>query len=141
MANWVLWALASAVFAALTAILGKIGVESVDSDLATLIRTAVVIVLLAFIVVGTGAYRKAGAVGSRSFVFLVLSGLATGASWLCYYRALKLGPASRVAPIDKMSVVLVSIFAVAFLHERLSVSSWMGVLLIGMGGVLLSLQR
>ncbi len=115
--------------------------ESVDSDLATLIRTAVVIVLLALIVVGTGAYRKAGAVGSRSLVFLVLSGLATGASWLCYYRALKLGPASRVAPIDKMSVVLVSIFAVVFLHERLSVLSWMGVLLIGTGGVLLSLQR
>lgn len=139
--GWLVWALGSAVFAALTAILGKVGVEGMNSDLATLFRTGVVILLLTLIVFATGAWRQAGSVGARSLTFLTLSGLATGASWLCYYRALKLGPAARVAPIDKLSVVLVALFSVLFLQERLSPLGWTGVALIGAGAVALSLQR
>lgn len=139
MEAWLFWALLSAVFAALTAILAKIGVAGVDSDLATLIRTVVILGLIAGIVLATGKARGLGAIGGRSWLFLVLSGLATGASWLAYFRALKLGPAARVAPVDKLSVVLVALFAVAFLGERLPPHHWLGVGLVASGAVLLAL--
>ncbi len=111
-----------------------------NSDFATLIRTVVILVVLSAIVVATGAYRTPGGIAPKTYLFLALSGLATGASWLCYYRALKLGPASRVAPIDKMSVVLVAVFAALFLGERLSGRNWLGVAMIAAGVVLVSLQ-
>src|SRR5919107_380043 len=116
--TWLPWALASAAFAALTAIFAKIGLEGVDSDFATLVRTAVIIVVLGAFVAATGKWRNPLLLPARSGTFLVLSALATGGSWVCYFRALKAGPASRVAPIDKLSVVLVAAFAVAFLGER-----------------------
>lgn len=137
--SWLFWALLSAGFAALTAVLAKIGVGGVDSDLATLIRTVVILALTLAIVLASGKARGLGAVGGRSWLFLVLSGLATGASWLAYFRALKLGPASRVAPVDKLSVVLVAIFAVMFLGERLPAHHWLGVALVAGGAVLLAL--
>lgn len=139
--NWVAWALLSAVFAALTAIFAKIGLEGVDSDYATLVRTAVIIVVLALLVYGTGKWRDPTTLPSRSVLFLVLSGLATGASWVCYFRALKVGPASRVAPIDKLSVLLVALFATAFLGERPSPRDWLGIGCVGAGVLLLSLKR
>lgn len=117
---WQVWALLAAAFAALTAIFGKVGVETINSDFATLIRTAVILAVTAGIVASTGAWQPLASVAGRSWIFLTLSGIATGASWLCYYRALKLGPAAQVAPIDKLSIVLVAIFATLFLGERLS---------------------
>ncbi len=137
--SWIFWALLSAGFAALTAVFGKVGVQGVNSDLATLIRTVVILAMLGVIVAATGAYRAVGAVTGRTYLFLVLSGFATGASWLCYYRALQLGPASKVAPIDKLSVVLVAVFAFAFLGERLSVREWLGVAMIAGGAALIAL--
>ena len=116
--SWQFWALLSAVFAALTAIFAKIGVEDINSDLATLIRTVVVLVSLALILFASGQLNQIGPISTKSWVFLVLSGLGTGASWICYFRALKLGPATLVAPIDKLSVVLVALFGVVFLGER-----------------------
>lgn len=139
--NWVAWALLSAVFAALTAIFAKIGLEGVDSDFATLVRTFVIVIVLSALVVTTGKWRNPADLSSRSLSFLVLSALATGASWLCYFRALKVGDASRVAPIDKLSVVLVALFATAFLGERPSPRDWTGIGLVGAGVLLLSLKR
>jgi transporter family protein len=139
--NWVFWALWSATFAALTAIFAKVGLEHVDSDLATLIRTAVIIVVLAGFVSFTGKWRSPLTLSSKTWVFLTLSGLATGASWVCYFRALKLGDASKVAPIDKLSVLLVAVFAVIFLNERPAVREWVGILLIGIGVLVLALKR
>lgn len=136
--SWQVWALLSAAFAALTAIFAKVGVENVNSDFATFIRTVVILTTLGAILMGTGQWQPLGSVPGRSYVFLVLSGLATGASWLCYFRALKLGDASRVAPIDKLSVVLVAIFATAFLGERLSGANWLGVVLVAAGTVLVA---
>jgi transporter family protein len=138
---WLPWALMSAVFAALTAILAKIGIANVDSDLATLLRTIVVVVALGALVVFTGKWQNPMQLSGRSLVFLTLSGLATGASWFCYFRALKIGEASRVAPVDKLSVVLVALFAVAFLGERPSPREWAGIALVGAGALLLSLKR
>ena len=138
LSTWQFWALLSAAFAALTAIFAKVGVESVQSDYATFIRTIVILLALGGIVAVTGQWRAAGSVSGRSYLFLVLSGLATGASWLCYFRALKLGDAARVAPIDKLSVVLVAIFGVLFLGERLSGANWLGVGLIAAGAVLVA---
>jgi transporter family protein len=138
MTAWPLWAGLSAVFAALTAIFGKIGVENIDSNFATLIRTVVIIAVTALIVAATGAWQPLASVPRRTYLFLVLSALATGASWLCYYRALKLGPASGVAPIDKMSVVLVALFAVTFLGEQLQLRNWIGIALIALGAVLVA---
>ena len=112
---WWAWAVLSAAFAALTAIFGKVGVETVNSDFATFIRTIVIIAVLGAILVATRQFQSFGAISGRTYLFLTLSGLATGASWICYYRALKLGDAARVAPIDKLSVVLVAVFSVAFL--------------------------
>ena len=138
--SWQIWAVLSAVFAALTAIFAKIGVAEIDSDLATFVRTIVVLVALAAILVATGKFTAPGPITPRSWVFLVLSGLGTGASWLCYFRALKLGPASLVAPIDKLSVVLVALFAVAFLGERPSLNQWLGIGLIAAGAVLIAVK-
>lgn len=136
--SWQLWALLSAFFAALTAIFAKIGIENVGSDFATFIRTIVILLALAAILSATGGWQSLGSVSGRSAVFLVLSGLATGASWVCYFRALKLGDAARVAPIDKMSVVLVALFGVIFLGERLALPNWLGVALIAAGAVLVA---
>ena len=137
---WQVWALMSAAFAALTAIFAKVGVEGINSDFATLIRTAVILLVLAAIVVATGQVQPLGAIAPRTYVFLALSALATGASWLCYFRALQLGNASQVAPIDKLSVVLVAVFGVAFLGEALSLKNWLGIAMIGAGVILVSLR-
>jgi transporter family protein len=139
--NWFWWAIGSAIFAALTAILAKVGVQGVDADLATLLRTIVIFTLLTAWVYGTGKWSNPLALSPRSLMFLVLSGLATGASWLCYFRALKLGAASKVAPVDKFSLVLVAIFAVAFLHERPSGREWGGIALVAAGVLLLALKK
>jgi transporter family protein len=136
--SWQVWALLSAAFAALTAIFAKVGIENVNSDFATFIRTIIILGALGAILVATGQWQPLGSVSGRSYVFLVLSGLATGGSWLCYFRALKLGDAAQVAPIDKLSVVLVAIFGVAFLGERLTVPNWLGVALIASGAVLVA---
>lgn len=139
-ASWQFWAMASAFFAALTAIFAKIGIENVGSDFATFIRTIVILLALALILTATGGWQSLNTISSRSGLFLVLSGLATGASWICYFRALKVGNAARVAPIDKMSVVLVAIFGVLFLGERLNLPNWLGVGLIAVGAVLVAYQ-
>ena len=139
--NWFAWALLSAAFAALTAIFAKVGLKGVDSDLATLLRTAVIIVCLALFVGLTGRWRNPLELSGRTNLFLMLSGLATGASWVCYFRALKVGEASRVAPVDKFSVVLVALFAVAFLGERPAPKDWAGIGLVTAGVVLLALRR
>lgn len=136
--SWLFWALLSAVFAAMTAIFAKIGIENIDSDFATLIRTGVIIVVLAGIVLALGKFQPLDIISGKTWLFLVLSGLATGASWLAYFRALKLGQAAEVAPIDKLSVVLVAIFGVLFLGEKLTVQSWIGVGLIALGAVTLA---
>jgi bacterial/archaeal transporter family protein len=139
--SWQVWALLSAVFAALTAIFAKIGVEDINSDLATLIRTVVVLFSLALILFATGQFNQIGPISTKSWIFLVLSGLGTGASWICYFRALKLGPATLVAPIDKLSVVLVALFGVVFLGERPSLNGWLGIALIAAGAVLIAFKR
>jgi transporter family protein len=140
LSSWQIWAGLSACFAALTAIFGKIGVENINSDFATLIRTVIILAVLACIVAGTGAWQPLPSVSQRTYVFLALSGLATGASWLCYYRALKLGPASGVAPIDKMSVLLVAVLGVLLLGEKMSVPNWLGVAMIAGGAVLVAVR-
>ena len=139
--NWFFWALLSAVFAALTAIFAKIGIQGVDSDLATLVRTAIIILVLAAFVWFTGKWSNPLALPSKTWTFLALSALATGASWVCYFRALQIGDASQVAPVDKFSVVLVAVFAVVFLGERPSMGEWFGILLVAAGVVMLALNR
>ena len=139
--NWFWWALLSAVFAALTAIFAKLGLEGVDSDLATLVRTAVIMLVLAVFVYCTGKWRSPFGLSSRTWLCLVLSGLATGASWVCYFRALKIGDASKVAPVDKLSVVLVALFAVAFLGERPAAREWLGIGMVAAGVLVLSIKR
>src|SRR4051794_10935350 len=136
--SWQTWALLSAVFAALTAIFAKIGVENVNSDLATFIRTIVILLTLALILFASGQFQSPGAISGRTYVFLVMSGLATGGSWICYFRALKLGNAAQVAPVDKLSVVLVAVFGVMFLGEKLTAPNWLGVALIAAGAVLVA---
>lgn len=138
LASWQFWALLSAGFAALTAIFGKIGVENIDSNFATLIRTCVILMVAAAIVVTLQSAQPLASVAPRTWLFLILSGFATGASWLCYYRALQLGPAARVAPIDKLSVVLVAVLGVAFLGEDLTVKGWLGIALIAAGAMLIA---
>lgn len=138
---WLPWALGSAVFAALTAIFAKIGLEGVDSDFATLIRTFVIVGVLGAFVLATGKWRNPLMLPSRSVGFLVLSALATGASWVCYFRALKIGEAAKVAPVDKLSVVLVAVFAVVFLGERPAPREWAGISLVAIGVLVLSLRR
>ena len=137
---WQFWALASAAFAALTAIFAKIGIENINSDFATFIRTIVILAVIALILLGSGAWQPLDSISGRTYLFLVLSGLATGGSWLCYFRALKIGNAAQVAPIDKLSVVLVAVFGVAFLGERLSGFNWLGIVLIAAGAGLVAYQ-
>jgi len=139
--NWFFWALMSAVFAALTAIFAKIGLEAVDADLATLVRTVVILVVLAGFVYFAGKWRNPFELSSRTWLFLMLSGLATGASWVCYFRALKIGEASKVSPVDKLSVLLVAVFAVLFLNERPSVREWVGILMVGAGVFVLAFKK
>jgi transporter family protein len=139
--GWFVWALLSAVFAALTAIFAKTGLEGVNSDLATLIRTAIIIVVLSIFVYFTGKWSNPFMLAPKTWLFLTLSGLATGASWVCYFRALKIGEASKVAPVDKLSLVLVAIFAFIFLDERPSVREWAGILMIGAGVLVLAFKR
>lgn len=136
--HWGFWAVLSAGFAALTAIFAKIGIENINSDFATFIRTGVILLIAALIVYATGNWQEPSTVSGKTWLFLVLSGAATGASWICYFRALKLGDAARVAPIDKLSVVFVSVFAVIFLGERLALPNWLGVILIAGGAVLVA---
>ena len=138
LSSWQIWAVFSALFAALTAIFAKVGVENINSDLATFIRTVVVIVTLGFLLAVTGQFQAPDKISGRTYLFLVLSGLGTGASWLCYFRALKLGDAAKVAPIDKLSVVLVAIFGVIFLGEKLTAPNWLGVALIAAGAILVA---
>ena len=139
--NWFIWALFSAVFAALTAIFAKIGLEGVDADLATLIRTIVIMAVLATFVYITGKWSNPFRLTPKTWFFLVLSGLATGASWVCYFRALKIGDASKVAPVDKFSLLLVALFAFVFLGERPSMREWTGILMIGAGVLVLAFKR
>ena len=138
---WFYWALLSAVFASLTAIFAKIGLDGVDSDFATLIRTVVILCAIAWFVHYTGKWRDLSTLSSKNWSFLTLSGLATGASWLCYFRALQMGDAAKVAPVDKLSVVLVAIFAVIFLGERPALKDWLGIFLVGTGVVVLAFKR
>jgi bacterial/archaeal transporter family protein len=139
--SWAFWALLSAIFAALTAIFAKVGIQDVDSDLATLVRTAIVIIALFGFVWFAGKWSNPLELSSKTWFFLTLSGLATGASWVCYFRALQLGEASKVAPIDKLSLVLVALFAVAFLGERPSIRDWTGIAMVASGVALLALKR
>ena len=136
---WLRFALLSAVFAALTSILAKIGIEGVNSNLATAIRTVVVVIMAWGMVFLTNAQNGLSEIGKKSWIFLILSGLATGASWLCYYRALQVGEASKVVPIDKLSVVFTLILAFVFLHEQFTVKSLVGCILIGIGTLLMVL--
>ena len=134
---WIWFALLSSVFAALTSILAKVGIEGVDSNLATAIRTAVVLAMAWGMVFLTSAQGGITAIGRKSWVFLILSGMATGASWLCYYRALQVGEVSKVVPIDKFSVVITMVLAFAFLHEKFTAKSIAGCLLIGVGTLMM----
>lgn len=138
--SWQFWAVMAAVFAALTAIFAKVGIENIPSDFATFLRTLVVIVVLGAILLATKQYQPLNTISPKSAIFLVLSGLATGASWVCYFRALKLGNASQVAPVDKLSVVLVAVFGVLFLGEHLSTGGWIGVVLVASGAVVMTIS-
>lgn len=136
--SWQFWALMAAVFAALTAVFAKIGVEGVNSNFATFLRTLVVVAAFVPLLWFTGEYESLSELSGRTVLFLVLSGLATGASWLCYFRALQIGQASQVAPIDKLSVVFVALIGAFFLGERLSATGWTGIVLIAGGAVLVA---
>jgi bacterial/archaeal transporter family protein len=140
-ASWFFWALLSALFAALTAVFAKIGIREVDSDLATLIRTGVIMVILAAFVPLAGKWSNPLALSAKTWIFLVLSSVATGASWVCYFRALQIGEAAKVAVVDKLSVILVAVFAFAFLGERPVAREWMGILLVAAGVFLLGYKR
>lgn len=137
---WQTWAVLSALFAALTAIFAKVGIEKINSDFATFVRTIVILFILAIILFTSNQFQPLRSIPQKSLIFLVLSGIATGASWICYFRALKTGNASQVAPIDKLSVVLVAVFGVVFLGEKLSSFDWLGILLIASGAVIIALK-
>ena len=139
--NWFFWAILSAVFAAFTAIFAKIGIRGVDSDLATLIRTAIIILVLSGFIWFTGKWSNPLTLSGKTWLFLGLSGIATGASWVCYFRALQIGDASKVAPVDKFSLVLVAIFAFTFLGERPSLKEWLGIALVASGVLVLAIKR
>jgi transporter family protein len=139
--SWFVWACLSAAFAALTAIFAKIGIQGVDSDLATLVRTAVIIVVLSLFVWMAGKWSNPFTLPPRTWLFLGLSGLATGASWVCYFRALQVGEASKVAPVDKLSLVLVALFAFMFLGERPSLREWAGIAMVAAGVLVLAIRR
>ena len=139
--SWFFWAALSAVFAAMTAIFAKVGIQGVDSDLATLVRTFIILFVLAAFIWLAGKWSNPFELPSRTWLFLGLSALATGASWVCYFRALQIGDASKVAPVDKFSVVLVAIFAFAFLGERPSGRDWLGIALVAGGVLVLAVRR
>ena len=139
--NWFYWAALSAVFAALTAIFAKIGIRGVDSDLTTLVRTVIITFVLASFVWFAGKWSNPFALSGKTWLFLTLSALATGASWVCYFRALQLGHASQVAPVDKFSLVLVAVFAFAFLGERPTVREWLGIFMVASGVLVLAIKR
>jgi transporter family protein len=140
MASWQVWALMSAAFAAMTAIFAKLGVEQFNPDAATLIRTVVILIVLTGVVTATHQLPALAAGSPRIYAFLVLSGLATGASWWCYFRALHIGDAARVAPLDKLSVVLVALFGVGFLGEKLAPVNWLGIVMIAAGAWFVTLK-
>ena len=139
-ASWQFWAFGAAVFAALTAIFAKVGVSAVHSDFATLIRTLVILAIIAAVVSLGNAWQPLESIPTKTWVFLILSGAATGASWLCYFRALQIGDAGQVAPLDKLSVVMVAIFGALFLGERLTAANWLGVALIAVGAILVAIR-
>ena len=139
--SWFFWAALSAVFAALTAIFAKIGIQGVDSDLATLVRTVIIVLVLTGFVWYAGKWSNPLQLPGKTWVFLTLSALATGASWVCYFRALQMGEASKVAPVDKFSLVLVAVFAFVFLGERPSAGSWLGIGLVAAGVLVLAFKR
>jgi len=139
--DWFTWAILSAVFAAMTAIFAKVGLKGIDSDYATLFRTFVILLVLAIFVGVAQKWRNPLTLSRHTVTFLVLSGLATGASWVCYFRALKVGEASKVAPVDKLSLVMVAIFATAFLGERPNMREWFGIVLVGVGVLILGFKR
>jgi transporter family protein len=139
--HWIFWALLSAVFAALTTIFAKLGLAGVDSDYATLLRTIVIMILLAAFVAATGKWSDPTQLAPRTLTFLVLSALATGASWVCYFRALQMGDTSSVASVDKASLVLVAIFAVTFLGDRPTMRQWTGIALVAAGVLVLGFRR
>lgn len=139
--TWLHWALASATFAALTAIFAKIGLQGVDSDFATFIRTIVILLALTLFLSYTHKWQPLSSLTPKNWLFLILSGLATGASWLAYFKALQMGKASQVAPIDKFSLVLVALFAVIFLGERPDKQDWLGITLVSIGVLTLALKR
>jgi bacterial/archaeal transporter family protein len=138
--SWFIWALLSALFAAFTAIFAKIGIQGVDSDLATLVRTVIITCVLSGFIWVTGKWSNPLELSAKTWLFLGLSGISTGISWVCYFRALQIGDASKVAPVDKLSLVLVAIFAFAFLGERLSVMEWIGVALVSIGVLVLAIK-
>lgn len=138
--NWLPWALLSAGFAALTAIFAKVGVEGVDPNYATFVRTLVIAAIVGLLLLVTGSFQPPSALPRRAWTFLILSGLATGASWLCYFRALSLGQAAQVAPVEKIGVVLVAVIGVVFLGEHLTPRAWLGVGLISVGVVLVAIK-
>ena len=140
MNHWLVWATLSACFAALTAIFAKVGLRQIDSDLATLIRTVIIAFVLSLLVWGLGKWQNPLLLSGKTWLFLTLSAFATGASWLCYFRALQLGQVSQVAPIDKLSVVLATLFAVLFLGERPSVQEYLGIILIALGVITIALK-
>jgi len=139
--SWFYWAIMSAIFAGFTAIFAKIGIQGVDSDLATLVRTAIIIVVLSAFIWFSRKWSNPFALSPKTWFFLGLSGLATGASWVCYFRALQIGDASKVVPIDKLSLVFVAIFAFAFLGERPLLREWAGIVMIAGGVLMLALKR
>lgn len=139
--TWLPWALLSAAFAALTAVFGRLGVQTINADFATLIRAVIIVISLTVFVRASGEWTSLRTLTARTWIYLILSGLAAGASWVCYFRALKLGTVSQVAPVDKLSVALATLFAVAFLAERPSLRDWSGILLITTGVILLALRR
>lgn len=139
--SWLFWALLSAIFAAMTAIFTKLGVNTINSEFATFIRTCVILILVGGIAFFTKQFQPISSISAKGLTFLVLSGIATGASWLCYFRAMSLGSASQVAPIDKLSVVIVAIFGVLLLGEQLSSVNWIGILFITLGVILVALPR
>ena len=139
--QWFLWAFAAAVFAALTAIFAKMGLKNIDSDYATFIRTVVILFALSAFLSYTGKWQNPMTLSYKNWIFLVLSGLATGASWLAYFKALQIGNATQVAPVDKFSVVLTTVFAVIFLAERPTAREWLGIALISTGVLVLALRR
>ena len=140
LSTWQLWAILSAVFAAFTAIFAKVGIKEINSDFATFIRTIVILVVLGVILFATDQFQPVRSIPNKSLLFLILSGLATGGSWICYFRALKIGNASQVAPIDKLSVVLVALFGVMILGEKITTTHWLGIFLIAAGAVIIAIK-